>query len=245
MDALQSAAGQDFHIILAEDSPPILRDLILESTYLLGINPEKIHAYTELLDAHDFIQRDPEVKAVVVLDNITPESRDVGFFGEAMAKDLLRNRGLYPNLVVVSLFTSDEWMKYEPERVEELGALGCQVWYKHNEQELMMLWIGEGMRTGQFSTRKEWMKSQGIPPEYGDEMKPGFAVLTYLKRSLTGANPTEDLLPQGTGLPEHTLRRGCFVQMNARQILHRLGNDELVEAADVHDEVSRGKERGN
>src|SRR3989338_760592 len=157
------------HAIIAEDSENIVETVNVGMRWFIGIPDKNIHTFEELDDAGDYIkeEHDRSLPTVVILDNNTPRSV---WKGASLAFHLLENRRKYPNLIVVTVSSSDMGLltRDEGRYIADLKKAGGEFWAKHTERFLMTLWLADCMKEGGIISRERWLSSLGIPTRYQD-----------------------------------------------------------------------------
>ncbi len=210
-------------VIHAEDSSYLLEEFATATKWLVGVSDENYHSFPELDEAYSFLQEsDKETPTVLLLDNQTPPS---GWEGISLAKKLLREKEEYPNLIVVTITSSDMGLAFDEDGIQitKLQDVGGEFWAKHQERHLCLLWLGDCLRQGKTLPRKPWLEKLGIKSSYTDstegQVKENWAIFSLvdsLKSAEKHGDPNEILAEMG-------MEKGVFFKEEAPEVLAKLG----------------------
>lgn len=209
--------------IIADDSEDIVDTMKVGMRWFIGIPDNNIHTFEELDHADRYIRHNRGLPSIVILDNNTPKSN---WKGASLAFHLLENRREYPNLIVVTVSSSDMGLltRDEGRYIEDLKKAGGEFWAKHTERFLMTLWLADCMKEGKIISRETWLSSLGISTRYQDtiedrgpeESKLFLLFNKVLDAERWGGKPEEILASNG-------LKRGDFFKRDSGEVLSILG----------------------
>lgn len=211
------------HTIVAEDSEDIAFFLRLGLVHFIGIKASNHHQFEELDAAQNFIEfeHNRSVPTVVILDNNTPRS---GWSGYRLAMDLLRKKEEFPNLIIVTISSSDMGLveKDDGALIVNLRKLGGEFWAKHAERNLMLLWLGDCLRKKEMISRDDWLTSLGMETRYRstieDKSKEEWVLFKlYDQIYMSGEEAVDQVLKS------YRLQRGFAFACEPREVLRTLG----------------------
>lgn len=209
----------DVSVIYAEDSDAVAEWVNAGLTGLVGIEEHNLHHFLEIDDAKKHIEvSDKQQPTVVLLDNNTPKSMYTGY---ELAINLLSRRDEFPNHRVITVSSSDMGLAFHESgrAVNRLHQMGGEFWAKHSDGHLMLLWLGEGLRTGAPLPRREWLTTLGIESGYRSplegRLRQDFKILS-LCDSISGGGGD-------AALQSVNLQRGDFFRLPSGIVMSRLG----------------------
>lgn len=214
------------HVVLAEDSMHMAESISVGLRWLVGIKDENYHYFEELDQAKNYLEKDHDRKlpTLVILDNNTPSSSLTGY---SLTRELLEHKEEYPNLIVVTISSSDMGLltKDSGKLIKDLKELGGEFWAKHTERHLMTLWLGDCLRAGTIVPREQWLGELGIDTRYQDTTEPKGKEeekLFYFFDKIASAEKWKDKKPEMV-LREAGLERGDVFRLGSREVLSALG----------------------
>lgn len=153
-------------VIHAEDSEFQREECALTVLHLLGVPEENFHQFTQIDKAASFIEQDGDktTPTIVLLDNQTPGE----WKGIDLAKSLLERKEEFPNLIIVTITSSDVAIAFDNDgiRLKELREKGGEFWSKFQEEHLCILWLGECLKKGEIIPREQWLEKLGIQTKF-------------------------------------------------------------------------------
>lgn len=214
------------NIVYAEDSEYEAVGTIAGLQWLVGVPPENITHFTELDDAAHHIENlNKRQPTVAIFDNNTPRS---GWKGHQLAKSLLRKQNEYPNLDIVTVSSSDMGLVFDNagREIDEIQKLGGEFWAKHSDGNLMLLWLGESLRTGTMPSRVDWLNNLGIESQYqtaGQDRLPQDWAIYQALDALTFPSVEDHRGQEQNILAEYKLKVGDFFYKQPEIVLSNLG----------------------
>ncbi|QQG44043.1 MAG: hypothetical protein HYW86_04225 [Candidatus Roizmanbacteria bacterium] len=222
------ASLKDIQIVYAEDSVHVYPKIIAGMRHLIGIPKENITHFLQLDAAAKFLEKKMDRPTFVILDNTTSPSKTRGL---ELAKSLLERKSEFPNLNLVTVSSNEINFPHfgEGKYLKDLQDLGGEYWFKGNDGNIMLLWLGECMRTGQVIPRAEWLSNLGLESSYPKVDRRNLiedSIIYELCDRLVNAPNDEEVaqILKGKKMSSQIdLEIGDFFNLPSKEVITRLG----------------------